>query len=820
MEFQAETRQLLDIVTHSLYTDKEVFLRELVSNASDALEKLRHVMSSGANEIVDPDMPLEIRIETDEEAGTITITDTGIGLTKEDMVSHLGTIARSGSKNFVKELQKGAEEGAGGNSAAAGASSGKDLGSIIGKFGVGFYSAFMVGDKVEVRSRSAYKSHESISPPKVWSSSGLGTYSISDLPSDIRQDRGASVVIHLPPEQIEYCDEKRVTSILKKYSNFVGFPIYLNGTKVNTLEAVWTMSPSEVTEETHAEFYKYIANAFDEPLMRLHFRADAPIDIKALFYVPSFHQEKGGMGRLEPGVSLYSRKVLIEAKSPDILPDWLRFIKGVVDSEDLPLSISREKPQDTALIQKLKKALTRKFISHLAQMAKREPQKYKDEFYREYGYFLKEGICQDHEFQDQIAKLLYFESNKTLKGELSSIEEYISRMKPGQKDIYYLCAPNRKLAYDSPYLEAFDRHDHEVLFIYSAIDDFVMNNLVTFENRNLISAEKSDITFKDEDKTKDKDDGDDKDSSSSTSALTKDQSDELCQWFQKTFPSQIKLCRTTTRLSTSPAIVTDHESGSLRSMMRMLATEDGASTEEGGNHAPPIQKQTMELNPNHEIIKRLYDLKDREPALARTIGEQVFDNCLVAAGLLDDGRVMLPRLNDLLLCVLKGAAAVEDVKRQQGADAVAEGPAVGWDRVKYNIPATDEAQKKEEEELLEAIIKKKTTEGYVPPEEREKQTLGSLAEEMKKKGEGVTASQEFDFALPRDVDDPAKIDPEQVLGRMQRGLAEAGIHPPPPTKGGKDPLEAIEDLKEEMREELKERRWEKSQFEDAEEKKK
>jgi TNF receptor-associated protein 1 len=382
MEFQAETRQLLDIVTHSLYTDKEVFLRELVSNASDALEKLRHIQATGTlsgtatsttaeNE---DDVPLEIRITTDEASNTLTITDTGIGMTKREMISNLGTIARSGSKAFVEgmKIKKALDD----------ASDLDPLGQgIIGKFGVGFYSGFMVADQVDVRSKSAGKvaddnstnttdDHHHHHPAFVWESTGTGKYSISPLSPDIRQDRGTSVVLHLKPEMAQYSNESTVESILKKYSNFVGFPIFLNGNRVNTMDAIWLQDPKSVEEEKHSEFYKYVSHMHDEPLSTIHFRVDAPLDIKALFYIPSFHQEKYGMGRMESGVSLYSRKILIEAKCLDILPEWCRFIKGVVDSEDLPLSISREKPQDSALVGKMRKALTRKIISHLTTMMK------------------------------------------------------------------------------------------------------------------------------------------------------------------------------------------------------------------------------------------------------------------------------------------------------------------------------------------------------------------------------------------------------------------------------------------------------------------
>jgi len=359
MEFQAETRQLLDIVTHSLYTDKEVFLRELVSNASDALEKLRHLQSTGtlSSPVIDADQELQIKITLDEVESCITIEDTGIGMTEDEMISNLGTIARSGSKNFIAQLQNSVQQQSDGLDIARG---------IIGKFGVGFYSVFMVAHKVQVTSKPATGG-----PATVWTSDGTGTYEISTLEDDtIRQGRGTTIKIFLDSDYWHMLHEPKIEEILTKYSNFVQYPILLNGKRVNTIQAVWGMDPKEVQYETYSEFYRYIAQAVDEPLDVLHFRADAPLEVQALLFIPSFHSEKYGMDRMEPGVSLYSRKVLIEPKSPDILPDWMRFVKGVVDSEDLPLAISREKPQDTALIGKLRKALTRKFISNLEKMAK------------------------------------------------------------------------------------------------------------------------------------------------------------------------------------------------------------------------------------------------------------------------------------------------------------------------------------------------------------------------------------------------------------------------------------------------------------------
>ena len=282
-------------------------------------------------------------------------------MTRDEMIQNLGTIARSGSKNFLNELKLKSD----------GAETGMDASKgIIGKFGVGFYSAFMVGDQVDVRSKSALTENEGM-PPKVWSSdNGAGSFEIFDLDENVRQERGTSVEISLKEDFWNYCNENKLEEILKRYSNFINFPLFLNGTRVNTIDAVWAKDPKEVDEETYAAFYKYVSNNIDDPLDTIHFRAEAPLDVKALFFIPSFHSEKYGMGRMEPGVSLYSRKVLIEAKSPDILPDWMRFVKGVVDSEDLPLSISREKAQDSALISKLRAVLVRKFIAHITKMAK------------------------------------------------------------------------------------------------------------------------------------------------------------------------------------------------------------------------------------------------------------------------------------------------------------------------------------------------------------------------------------------------------------------------------------------------------------------
>lgn len=612
-EFQAETRQLLDIVTHSIYTDKEVFIRELISNASDALEKLRHLQSTGAS-IQDASLEPKIIITTDEKAGTLTIEDSGVGMSKKEMVENLGTIARSGSKAFLEQL-KGSSSG----------ESGDALGGIIGKFGVGFYSAFMVADKVEVFSQSAVsdcKSH-------LWRSDGSGTYEIAEA-NDMT--RGSKIVLYLKDSCKEFGTKTKVESIIRRYSNFVSFPIILDGNTVNTVQALWTKSESEVMDEEYTEFYKFIANAFDEPAYRIIFKADAPIELKTLFFIGSSHTEKFGYARLEPGVSLYSRKILIERNSPDILPDWMRFVRGVVDSEDLPLSLSREKMQDSRLIHKIRDVLTRKIIRFLERESTKNPEKF-ETFFKEFGQFIKEGICTDFANKDALAKLLRYESSQIDNGKLTTLDEYVSRCPPDQNEIYYLCAPTRAIAESSPYFEAFRKMNKEVLFVFSPIDDFVMTNIAEFNGRKVISAEHAKVDVDDND-------------TASGKKLSKDEQDLFGAWLKLALEKSVKEVKFTSRLTDSPAIIVDHESASIRKMMQMV--NDRAGQELSG-----LSKHVMEINPNHSIIVDLNALREVDDALAKKVARQIYTNATVAAGLVEDGRSILSGLNEILAELLE-----------------------------------------------------------------------------------------------------------------------------------------------------------------------
>ncbi|MGE4559761.1 MAG: molecular chaperone HtpG, partial [Desulfobulbus sp.] len=428
-QFQAETRKVLDIVINSLYTERDIFVRELVSNAADALEKFRHKSLVEKVEF-DSHVPLEITIDCDDKKHTLTIADTGIGMTREELEANLGTIAHSGSKQFFEQLAEAAQ---------------KDV-NLIGQFGVGFYSVFMAAKEVRVQTRS-WDGGDGWE----WASDGGGTYTISPCPG---LHRGTRIIIELKDDAETYASKFTIERIIQQYSTFVPFPVKVEGKKVNTVQAIWTRSKSEITDEEYNEFYKFIATAGDEPMYRLHFSADAPLAINALVYVPKENFEVLGMGRMPPGVNLYCQKVLIDQHSENILPEWLRFLKGVVDSEDLPLNISRQSLQDNALVIKLRKVLTKRVIKFLAEEAGRDSAKYL-EFWKTFGIFIKEGVTSDFEYRTDLAKLLRFESSASEPGQMISLDEYVGRMREGQDKIYYINGPNRAAIEYGPYVEMF-----------------------------------------------------------------------------------------------------------------------------------------------------------------------------------------------------------------------------------------------------------------------------------------------------------------------------------------------------------------------------
>ena len=601
-QFQAEIQQLLNIVIHSLYTDKEIFVRELISNAADACEKLRFHQAAG-KPVHQPDIAPGIAVTTDEAAGTITITDTGLGMKHGELVENLGTIAHSGTKAFLKQLAEDKKP---------------DVG-LIGQFGVGFYSAFMVSKKVTVLSRSFGPEEQGWQ----WMSEGMGGYELApaaDLP------RGTKITLELKDDAKEFASAGTTERIIQRYSSFVPFPIELNSKRLNTVQAIWARNKNEIKEEEYNEFYTFIGHDHEKPAFRLHFSADAPLAIQALLFVPQRNFETLGMGRIDSEVNLYCRKVLIQAKAKGLFPEWLRFLKGVVDSEDLPLNISRETMQDKALIAKLNTVITKRLLKFLEEEAKNRVDAY-NEFYAEFGIFLKEGAAMDYTHKDSLVKLLRFESSLTEKGKTTSLADYVSRMGSEQKEIYYLVGPNRAALESGPYLEGFKARNLEVVFCYEPVDEYVMGNVREFDSKKLTAADHADVKLSDIPKPE--------------GALSEDDTKKLTSFLKESLGARVEEVKASDRLVDSPALAVNADkfmSPQMRRMMKAMK-KDGADE--------PV-KVNLEINPRSAVMKRLFETHTTAPDRAKLVAEQILDNALISAGLLDDANPMVARLYKLL----------------------------------------------------------------------------------------------------------------------------------------------------------------------------
>lgn len=608
-EFQAEVKKLLDIVIHSLYTEKDIFLRELISNSADALEKFRHQRLL-EKEVFDPDAQLEINIRVDDKEKTLTVIDSGIGMTREELEHNLGTIAHSGSKTFLTEIAQADQ---------------KDV-NLIGQFGVGFYAAFMVAKRVRVLSRSYRVDAEGYE----WTSDGTGSFTISPASG---LHRGTKIIVELTDDAADYANEDTVKRIIKQYSNFVPFPIKVSGEEVNTVQALWTRNKNEITEEEYTEFYKFIANAFDEPISHLHFSADAPLAIKALLFVPEDNIELMGFGRMDPGVSLYCQKVLIEQHSKNILPEWLRFLKGVVDSEDLPLNISRQALQDNALVAKLKKIITSRFLKFLQEQATNEPETY-EKFWKTFGIFLKEGATSDYTHRGDLAKLLRFETSKSEPGKLISLAQYVERMKEGQEEIYYINGPSREAIESGPYSETFKRRDIEIIYTLEPIDDFVFSHLGEFDGKKLVSADRADLKLPDLRDTTEKDQEESK-----AEELDKAVADSLTKWMKEVLGDKVKEVSLSKRLVDSPAIIVNPDGFFTSSMERVMRAT---------NQEHSIGSKNLEINGSHPLIRGLADMRIQDEEFAKNVVEQIYDNAMILAGLMIEPRSMVERSYEIL----------------------------------------------------------------------------------------------------------------------------------------------------------------------------
>ncbi|MDA7921508.1 molecular chaperone HtpG [Verrucomicrobiales bacterium] len=600
-EFQAEVSQVLDIVINSLYTDKEIFVRELVSNASDALEKMRHTQLT-ESAVHQPDLPLEIQIESDAEAKTVTIIDHGLGMTRDELHENIGTIAHSGSKAFVKALEENQQKES----------------ALIGQFGVGFYSAFMVADEVTVYSRSWREGEPSL----VWKSDGKTGYEIEE--SDEELDRGCKIVLKLREDCEDFSEEGRVKTILENYSAFVSFPIMIGEDRVNTIEAIWRKKKGDVTEEQYTEFYKFSAKAFDEPRYRMHFNAEMPIELNALLFVPTENTELFGMGQMEAGVSLYCKNVLIDDKPEGLLPEWLRFIRGVIDSADIPLNISRESMQDSSLVRKLNRVVTKRFLKFLAGEVKNDADKYK-EFYAKFGRFLKEGIVVDFDHRESLTKLLRFESSMTEPGEQTGFEDYLTRAKDDQDKIYYLSGADRTSVESGPYLEALKSRGLEVIYFTDHIDEYLLQHLRDFDGKALVSAASAELEL-----------DDDAASEPEGELLAEAELEALSNYLKETLSESVEEVTAGKRLVSSPAAVLTSDQGmtaQMRQMMQAMNPEE----------ALPEVKVNLEINPRHSLIHQLSGIRESNPDLANMVARQLLDNALLSAGMLDDRANLVSR---------------------------------------------------------------------------------------------------------------------------------------------------------------------------------
>lgn len=602
-EFQAETKQVLDIVVNSLYKDKEIFVREIVSNASDALEKLRRLQLT-EKEVGDDNLELEINVSTDDTKNQLIIQDFGIGMDEEELVQNLGTIAHSGSKDFLEALK----------------SDGEKNDALIGKFGVGFYSVFMVADKVQVFTKNWKKEASGY----CWESDGSGTYQIEEAEG---QRRGAKIIINLKDDFSEFAKEDRIKEIIKKYSAFVQFPVSLNGEKVNTVDAIWMRSKKDITDEEYEEFYKFQSNDYEAPLMRMHFSADAPLEINSLLFVPKRNMEKMGLFRNENKVALHCRKVLIEEEPKGLFPEWLRFLKGVVDSSDLPLNVSRETMQDSELLRKLNQVLTKRFLRFLNEQSQKEEETYLA-FWNEFGVLIKEGAATDFTYKEDLAKLLRFESTALDAGKLTGLDNYMDRMASDQEEILFLFGKSRESIEAGPYLEALKARGLEVLLCTEPVDEYVMQTIREYKEKKILSADSDEVKLE---KIDQEEEGE---------SLGKKDIKALCKWLKESLGDKVSDVETGDRLIESPVCIVGGDAMGGASARRVMKMMQGP---EGGMPGMPTPSVKLQINPKNSIIRGLSELKDKDEPTAKLVANQLLDNALASANLLDDPREMIAR---------------------------------------------------------------------------------------------------------------------------------------------------------------------------------
>ena len=603
-EYKAEMQQLLHLIARSLYTHPEIFLRELISNASDALNQVRFRQLTD-REILNPDAPLRMNITLDSKAGTFSITDTGIGMTKDDLINRIGTIASSGTLEFLEKLK---EEN-------------KPFdGHLIGQFGIGFYSVFMATDKVVIETRHA----DADSTGYRWESTGEGKFTIEEFP---REERGTKISFKLKDDAKEFSEDSRVQEVIKRYSNFADFPIFVSGEQVNTITALWHKNRNEVTEEERNEFYKFISNDYNSPLGHLHLAIEGRVNFKALIFIPEtaplrfFRQED------LKSLHLYSSRIFIQDDCKELLPEYLRFVLGVVDTEDLPLNVSREVTQSSPVMAKIREVLTGRMLSLLEGWAKNEPEKY-EKFFKNFGLLFKTGVGSDFVNKDRLIDLLRFESTKTESGKFTALKEYVARMPEDQTEIYYLSGDSRDVAERDPNLEYFKKRDIEVLFFIDPADIFNIPYLHEYDGKPLKSIEQADIDLK-------------QDEESQSDALTDDEAKSLISVFKETLGDKVEDVVASKRLVDSAATLVVGASGMDRQMERMMQMM---------NQEFGVSKKILEINVSHPLIKNLAGLYGNEgdDSLLKSCILQLYEGTLLIDGNMEAPTEFVTRMTEIM----------------------------------------------------------------------------------------------------------------------------------------------------------------------------
>ena len=617
--FQSEVKQLLQLMIHSLYSNKEIFLRELISNASDAADKLRFKALSNPA-LYEGDGELRVRVSLDADKGTLTISDNGIGMTREQVIDHLGTIAKSGTKEFLTAL---------------GQDQAKDS-QLIGQFGVGFYSAFIVADKVTVKTRAA---GEAMDKGVLWESAGEGEYSVADIE---KKSRGTDVILHLREDEKEFLNEWRLRDIIGKYSDHIGLPVEMltkeyddegkeigeKWEKINKSDALWTRSKNDISDEEYKEFYKHLSHDFADPLLWAHNKVEGNQEYTSLLYVPSkapwdlFNREH------KHGLKLYVQRVFIMDDAEQFMPNYLRFMRGLIDSNDLPLNVSREILQDNKTTAALRKALTKRSLQMLEKLAKEDADKYQ-QFWKEFGLVLKEGPAEDFGNKETIAKLLRFASTHNDSSEQTvSLEDYIARMKEGQKAIYYITADSYVAAKNSPHLELFNKKGIEVLLLSDRIDEWMLSYLTEFDGKALQTITKADLDL-----------GDLADKEENEAQKEQDKAfDSFIERVKNLLGERVKEVRLTHRLTDTPAVVSTGNDQMTTQMAKLFAA--------AGQPVPEV-KYTFELNPEHHLVKKVADIAD-EAEFADWVELLLEQAMLAERGSLENPAAFIKRVNKLL----------------------------------------------------------------------------------------------------------------------------------------------------------------------------